>query len=425
MAEGSPDMPPSRLAVLSWCLYDWANTAFSTVITTFVFATYFTQAVAQDPLVGTTQWGQTLSLSAFVIALASPVMGAIADKGGRRKPWLLACTAVCVIATGFMWFVKPSTDYTTMALVLFFTSSTAYGLGTVFYDAMLPTLVPASRRGRVSGWGWGLGYAGGLVCLLLTLTGLVQTDVPWFALDKDLAEPVRAVALLVGLWFGVFSLPLFLVTPDRPQTSLSLVKAAHDGIRTLLNTLRHLRHEANILRFLLAHMFYINGLTTLFGFGAIYAAGTFGMDFPEVIRFGIALNIAAGLGALVFAWVDDWIGSKHTILIALVGLMSFGGILILTHSKEILWIFGMALGIFVGPAQAASRSLMSRLAPQGQEAELFGLYACAGKATAFLGPLVLAFATDIFESQRVGMATILIFFVVGVLFLIGVEEPRQ
>ena len=137
MAEGSPDMPPSRLAVLSWCLYDWANTAFSTVITTFVFATYFTQAVAQDPLLGTTQWGQTLSLSAFVIALASPVMGAIADKGGRRKPWLLACTAICVVATGFMWFVKPSTDYTTMALVLFFTSSTAYGLGTVFYDASI------------------------------------------------------------------------------------------------------------------------------------------------------------------------------------------------------------------------------------------------------------------------------------------------
>jgi UMF1 family MFS transporter len=131
------------------------------------------------------------------------------------------------------------------------------------------------------------------------------------------------------------------------------------------------------------------------------------------------------LGALVFAWVDDWIGSKRTIIIALAGLMAFGGFLILTHSKEILWILGIALGIFVGPAQAASRSLMSRLAPEGQETEMFGLYACAGKATAFLGPLVLAYATDMFESQRIGMATILIFFFVGMLFLIGVREPRE
>lgn len=418
-------MPAPRLAVLSWCLYDWANSAFSTVITTFVFATYFTQAVAEDPLVGTTRWGQTLSLSAFVIAVASPVMGAIADKGGRRKPWLLVCTGICVGATSLMWFVRPSTDYAALALVLFFTSSTAFGFAAVFYDAMLPTLVPASRRGRVSGWGWGLGYAGGLVCLFLTLTGFVQTDSPWFALDEDTAEPVRAAAILVGLWFAVFSLPLFLATPDRPQTDLPLATGVQEGLRTLLDTLRHLHRQADILRFLLAHMLYINGLTTLFGFGAIYAAGTFGMDFPEVIRFGIALNIAAGLGALGFAWVDDWIGSKRTILVALAGLLAFGGFLILTHSKELLWVFGVALGVFVGPAQAASRSMMSRLAPQGQEAEMFGLYACAGKATAFLGPLVLAVATDIFESQRAGMATILIFFCVGMLILLGVREPRR
>jgi UMF1 family MFS transporter len=254
---------------------------------------------------------------------------------------------------------------------------------------------------------------------------LVQGGSSWAALDEAKAQPQRLAAVIVGLWFVVFSLPLFLLTPDRAATGLSLSRATRDGLRTLWATLRAVRREAAILRFLLAHLFYTNGLTTLFAFGAIYAAGTFGMDLPEVVRFGIALNVSAGCGALAFAWVDDWIGSKRTILIALLGLTVFGGILVLVESTLMLWIFGVALGIFVGPAQAAGRSLMARLAPSDRETEMFGLYALAGKATAFLGPLVLAFATDIFDSQRAGMATILVFLIVGMAILKGLREPGR
>ena len=414
---------PGR-GVFSWCLYDWANSAFSTVITTFVFATYFTQAVAPDPLVGTVLWGRTLSLAALVVALASPVLGAIADKRGRRKTWLLACTLACVSATVLMWYVRPAADYVTLALLLLFLGSVAFSFGMVFYDAMLPTLAPAEWRGRVSGWGWGLGYLGGLVCLFLVLV-LAQGATSWPGVDQEKVQPQRIAAIMVGLWFVVFSVPLFLFTPDRPSTGMPLTRAVRDGFKSLRNTLRAAGRHATILRFLIAHLFYTNGLTTLFAFGAIYAAGTFGLDFNEVLRFGIALHVSAGCGALAFAWVDDWIGPKRTILIALLGLTAFGGILVLVQSKLLLWIFGIALGIFVGPAQAAGRSLMARLAPRNQETEMFGLYALAGKATAFLGPLIFAFATDVFDNQRAGVATILLFFVIGMAILKGLDEPAR
>lgn len=412
------------LGIFSWCLYDWANSAFSTVIVTFVFATYFTQAVAPDPITGTVLWARALSLAALAVAVVSPVLGAVADKCGRRKPWLLCCTLACVAATVLMWFVKPTSDYMVLALILVFLASVAFSLGMVFYDAMLPTLVSSQWRGRVSGWGWGLGYFGGLACLLLVLL-LARSGASSSVLDAGSMQPHRLAAVMAGLWFAIFSVPLFLFTPDRAATEVPFLRAVTDGLKTLWGTLQAARHHAAILRFLIAHLFYTNGLTTLFAFGAIYAAGTFGMDFGEVLRFGVALNVTAGCGALAFAWVDDRIGSKRTILIALFGLTFFGSILVIVQSKELLWIFGVALGVFVGPAQAAGRSLMTRLIPKGQETEMFGLYALAGKATVFLGPLAFSVATDIFDNQRAGMATILVFFILGILVLRGLHEPGR
>lgn len=412
------------VGIFSWCLYDWANSAFSTVIVTFVFATYFTQAVAPDPITGTVLWARALSLSALTVAVLSPALGAVADKCGRRKPWLLFCTFVCVAATALMWFVKPTTDYMTLALILVFLASVAFSLCMVFYDAMLPTLVSSQWRGRVSGWGWGLGYFGGLACLLLVLL-LARGGASPSILDTGSMLPYRLAAIMAGFWFAIFSIPLFLFTPDRPATEMPFMRAATDGLKTLWATLLAARRHAAILRFLIAHLCYTNGLTTLFAFGGIYAAGTFGMDFEEVLRFGVALNVTAGCGALAFAWVDDRIGSKRTILIALFGLTFLGSILVIVQSKELLWIFGVALGVFVGPAQAAGRSLMARLIPKDQETEMFGLYALAGKATVFLGPLAFSIATDIFGNQRAGMATILVFFVLGILVLKGLHEPGR
>lgn len=415
----------ARGPVIGWCLYDWANSAFPTVISTFVFAAYFTKGVAPDETTGTFLWGNATAIAAVCIAVLSPMLGAVADRTGRRKPWLLAFTCLCILATACLWTVEPDPAFVTRALALVIVATIGFEFATVFYNAMLAEVAAPERLGRVSGIGWGLGYLGGLSCLVVALFVLIQTDTPPFGLDPDMAEPVRATALLVALWFALFSLPTFLMVPEsKLREREPLGEAVRDGLRRIWATVRHLRWSQPVTRFLVARMFYADGLTTLFTFGGIYAAGTFGMDFDEIILFGIALNVTAGLGAVAFGWIDDWVGPKRAIAWALVGLVVFGTAALLAPDKTWFWGIGMALGTFMGPAQAASRSLMARVAPPDQRAEMFGLFALSGKATNFAGPLILGWATLAFDSQRAGMATIVLFLVVGLVLLMTVRLPK-
>ena len=414
-----------RAGLFAWCLYDFANSAFPTVVITFVFSAYFVRAVAADVEAGTAAWGQAMAIAGLATAVLSPVLGAVADRSGRRKPWILVCSAICILAGGGLWFVRPDPSYVLLGLTLAVIASIAFEVGTVFYNAMLPDLVPPSRIGRWSGWAWGIGYLGGLLCLVVALFGLVMTPMPLFGLDKATSEHVRAVAPLTAIWFAVFALPFFVLTPDRAPTGVAPWAAARAGLGRIWHTLRHLGAERNIARFLVARLFYTDALNTLFAFGGIYAAGTFGMGFDEVIMFGIALNVTAGLGAGAFGWIDDRIGPKPTILIAILGLVLFGTAVLLAESKSWFWVFGLAIGIFVGPAQAASRSLMAHLAPPERESEMFGLFALSGKATSFMGPALLAWATLAFDSQRAGMATIIVFFAIGFAILLGVDSQRR
>jgi UMF1 family MFS transporter len=324
-----------------------------------------------------------------------------------------------------MWFIAPSPAYAFWGLLLFAAATLGFEFATVFYNAMLPDIASEAYLGRVSGWGWGLGYVGGLVCLIVALLLFVQAEQPPFGLDRQTSEHIRVTGPLVGVWYALFSLPLFLWTADRPSTGLSLRAAVGEGLRTLAKTLRHVRQYGSIVRFLIAHMIYADGLVTLFAFAGIYAAGTFGMDFTEVIWLGIALNVTAGIGSAIFAWVDDKAGSKTTIAISLACLFALGLAAVVVESKQMFWAAGMAVGVFVGPAQAASRSMMARLAPRELQAEMFGLYALSGKATTFLGPVVLGTVTEMFDSQRAGMASVLCFFLVGLMLLLPVKEPRS
>jgi UMF1 family MFS transporter len=424
-ATSAPIRRPGFLGLAGWCLYDWANSGFPTVITTFVFSVYFTQTVAETPIIGAVQWSRGLAVAGLIVALVSPFLGAVADHAGRRKPWLLVFTLASAGACAALWFVAPTTEDARLGLTLYVLASVAFGFAMVFYDAMLPGIAPAGYLGRLSGWGWAVGYAGGLACLLIALFGLVRADPVPFGLDRVAAEHVRATGLLVALWFLLFSVPLFAFTPDRPPTGIPLKQAVRAGFDSLRTTLRRLPENRAIARFLLAHMFYTNGLTTLFAFGGIYAAGVFGMELAEVLTFGIVLNITAGAGAAAFAWVDDWLGSKRTIIIALGALLGLGSALVLVESKTLFWILGATLGVFVGPAQAAGRSLMARLAPPELATEMFGLYALAGKATVFAGPLAFGLATDAFQSQRAGIATILVFLLVGLFILSPLQEPER
>jgi UMF1 family MFS transporter len=409
----------------AWCLYDWANSSFPAVILTFVFAAYFTRAVAADPITGTAQWGTAVTLSALAIAIASPVFGAIADRRGNRKPWLGAFTILCCVATAALWFVAPDPAYVVGGLVALAIANFAFELGIVFYNAMLPEIVPESRIGRLSGWGWGLGYGGGLVCLVIVLVVFVQAETPPFGLDKATAEHVRMAGPVAAVWFAVFAWPLFIFVPDRPRGTETVGHAVREGLRELKGVVGRLRARPDVFRFLIGRMIYTDGLNTLFAFGGIYAAGTYGMEVDEVILFGIGLNLTAGLGAAGFAWVDDWIGAKRTIMIALSGLLVFSTAILLGDSKLWLWVFGLGLGIFFGPAQAASRSMMARMAPPELRTEMFGLYALSGKATAFVGPALLGWVTVLAASQRVGMATVLLFFIAGAIILAPLREPTR
>jgi len=416
---------PGPRALFSWCLYDWANSGFPTVVTTFVFAAYFTKAIAADAISGTAQWGYALSASGLAIALIGPIAGAIADHAGRRKPWVFVFSALCVVTTAFLWFARPEPDAIVLTLLLVAVANVGFETAMVFYNAMLPSLVPESRIGRLSGWGWGLGYFGGLTCLVIALVVLVMPETAPFGLDKGSSEHVRATAPLVAIWFAVFSLPFFLWTPDVPATGLGMGAAIRRGLATLVQTIRRVREYGAVARYLLARMIYTDGLNTLFAVGGIYAAVTFGMDEIDVLVFGIAINVTAGSGAMAFAWIDDWIGPKRTIVISVSALTVIGGVLLLIESQTVFWVLALLLGLFFGPAQAASRSMMAHLAPPELRAEMFGLYAFSGKATAFVGPALFAAVTQAADSQRAGMATILVFFVVGLVLLMPLRDPGR
>ncbi|TDT89100.1 UMF1 family MFS transporter [Pseudodesulfovibrio indicus] len=421
MSEPRPSARPVR-ALVAWALYDWANSGFAALVQTFVFAAYFTRAVAENETLGTALWGNMMGVAGLVIGLGGPVLGAVADRSGRRKPWLAAFTALCILATGLLWFIRPEADFVWPALLLAGAGTIGSEYAMVFYNAMLPDLARPGTVGRWSGWGWGLGYAGGLVLLVVALYGLVQPP-GWFGVSRDHALHIRAVMPLTALWYLLFCLPLFLFTPDAPSTGIPLSRAVGRAMVQLRDSLRDLRGHRDIALFLLARMFYNDGLTTMFAFGGIYAAATFGMEPGEVILFGIGLNVTAGLGAASFAWLDDRIGPRRTILLSLVGLVVPGAAILLVQDKTLFWIFGLAIGIFVGPVQASSRSYLAAAAPAELRTEMFGLLALSGKLTSFIGPFLVGWLTLASGSQRIGMGAVVALFVLGLAGMLFVPDP--
>jgi UMF1 family MFS transporter len=414
----------TTLGRVSWALYDWANSPFTTLIITFVFSAYFARAVVGDEVQGQSLWGYTAAISGAVIAIFSPIFGSIADAGGPRKPWLLVFTLVCIGGSYMLWYVEPDPAFIVQAMIWVIVANIAFEFGIVFNNAMLPDIVAEDRIGRWSGWAWGIGYFGGLAALVLALYGFVQTETPLFGIGKESAANIRVVGPIVAIWFALFVWPMFAFTPDRVRNTKTVGEKLSSGLGNLVATLKKVRHYRNIALFLIARMIYADGLATVFAIGGVYAAGAFKMEFAQVIMFGILLNVTAGIGAFGFAWIDDWIGSKPTIVISLIGLIATALVAILVRDVTWFWVAGALLGIFVGPAQAASRTMLARMAPPELSTEFFGLFALTGKATAFLGPLLVGVFTDAFDSQRVGLTVVLAFFAVGLLLLLPVKEER-
>ncbi|MEE8524871.1 MAG: MFS transporter [Thermoanaerobaculia bacterium] len=416
-------MTENKRAIAAWCLYDWANSAFTTLVVTFVYATYFTQTFAADENTGTALWSRGIVVSSLLIALLSPILGALADRGGTRRRDLLISTVACVAATAALTFVRPDQDHAVWwALSLFVVANVAFEVGMVYYNSFLPAIAADDKIGRVSGYGWAAGYGGGLVCLVVALFGFVGLGGDsWLTLSTEEGFNIRATNLLVAAWFLAFSLPIFFFV--REKDGFGSRFDLRGAVADLAETCRQVRRFREIVKFLVARLIYNDGLITIFAFGGIYAAGTFGMSYNEVIAYAIVINVAAGIGAWAFGFFDDKAGGKATIMVSIVALFVFSAIAVIAPSKLWFWIAGLGIGIFVGPNQAASRSLMGRFVPERHNSEFFGFFAFSGKATAFLGPLLLGILSQAY-GQRVGISVVLLFFLVGGVLMLSVDERR-
>ncbi|MBY0532370.1 MAG: MFS transporter [Xanthobacteraceae bacterium] len=446
-----------RWAIFGWILFDWACQPVATLVTTFIYAPYFASAVASSPAEGQALWGFAAAAAGIVIALTSPFVGAVADATGTRKPWIAAFGVLLILGSIGLWFGKPGDQSTIMVVLVSFTVLTiGMEFATVFNNAMMPSLVPPNKIGWLSGLGWATGYLGGLVSLVVALlflstnpkTGLTLIGTPpAFGLDAAAREGDRFIGPLTAIWFVVFVLPLFLLTPDNSK-ALKLGPAIKSGVRTTFATLREARKHKNIATFLLANMIYADGLVAMFAFGGIYAAGTFGWGAIQLGVFGILLTITGTIGALAGGRLDDKFGAKPVILGSLV-LLFLSCIAILSMDRDRIFFFfpvtpadphaglfssaseklyvaiGLFIGLAAGPLQAASRALLVRLAPKEQLAQFFGLFALSGKLTSFMGPFLVATVTALTLNQKAGVSVLVLFFIAGGLLLLRVDTARR
>ncbi|MEM1046372.1 MAG: MFS transporter [Pseudomonadota bacterium] len=447
--------PVSRRAIAGWLLFDWAAQPYYTLVLTFVFAPFFVSALAADPVSGQASWGFATAVSGLLIAFLSPALGAIADAAGGRKPWIAFFSGCLVAGSILLWFAEPgSPNAVPLALAGFVLGAIGAEFATVFTNSMMPDLVPENRLGRLSGYGWAAGYFGGLVSLVLVLgfmaarpeTGVTILGLePVFGLDPVTREGDRASGPFTALWYLIFVLPLFLFTPDVPRRR-AIADAVRAGLAELRTTLVTVHRQGSMLTFLIANMIYKDGLAALFAFGGIYAAGLFGWTTIQIGLFGIFLTITGTVGAVVGGILDDRMGPKAVVSGSLVllcaasiGILSIrpdelffvlpvappvaDGALFASAAELTYLAFGGLIGIAAGPLQASSRTLLVRLAPRENMTEYFGLFALSGKVTSFAAPALVAAVTVWADSQRIGIAMILIFFVLGLAVLARVRMP--
>jgi len=447
MARHDSPRKASRLAIFGWVLFDWAAQPYFTLIMTFIFAPYFASAVVGDPVRGQSIWGFATAAAGIVIALTSPVLGAIADATGRRKPWIAAFGALLVAGSAMLWIAKPGDTSTIMpALIAFVIASIGVEFATVFNNTMMPTLVPKEEVGSLSGLGWATGYVGGMISLILSL-GFLATNPETGRtllgltplLDAATREGDRATGPLTAIWFVVFVTPLFLFTPDGKPLH-RFIPAIRHGIAAISDTIRAARRHRDLWFFLLANMIYTDGLIALFAFGGIYGAGVLGWQTIELGIFGILLTITGTIGAYVGGKLDDRLGAKAVVLGSMAALIiciclilsvtrdhilfflpvtppTPGGGLFASPAERLYIALGAVIGAAAGPLQAASRTLLVRLAPHNRMAQFFGLFALSGKITSFMGPFLVATITAVTASQRAGVSVLILFFVVGGILL--------
>jgi UMF1 family MFS transporter len=431
--------PAARRRVVAWAFWDWATQPFNTVILTFIFtALYLTTDAFLPPEVaalgegdpaydsGLADLASGLGFAGFLaglaIAVLAPVMGQRADAAGRRKLWLALNTAALTACTALLFFVEAAPSFFLLGIVLISVGSVFNEIAGVNYNAMLLQVSTPKTVGRVSGLGWGFGYLGGILALVLVV---VAYAADWFGLPTEAGLPFRLVALGCAIWTVLFSLPILFAVPEVPAQRAERRVGFFASYRLLAHDVARLFRDARqTFWFLLASAVFRDGLNGVFSFGAVIAAQVFGFEFLEVVVFGIAANLVAGIATLVAGRFDDRFGARRIILVSLSGLVITGlAVFLLRDTGDIaFWVGGLLLCCFVGPAQSASRSFLARVAPVGREGEIFGLYATTGRAASFLSPLLWALSITLFGATAWGILGLVVVLAVGLVLMLLVKE---
>jgi len=446
-------MRASRLSRYSWTMFDFANQPFYTLIMTFVFSVYFTDVfITGDD--GAQKLTLTQTISGLAIAILSPVLGSITDIKGNRKLLMGITSILFVIGMALLWYSPPGApDGIWIVMFGLILASAMVGFSEVFNNSVLATIETPENSGWLSGMGYGLGYISGLIALILFLIIFVwpggETD-SLFGLNTSEYEHIRIVGPLCAIWYAFFIIPLFLFTPDLKKKQISTYDSIKVGLTNFINTFREVRKYKNIFTFLITRMFYQDALNALFVVGGVYASMVVGMTLTQVLILGIILNILSGPSSIYGGYLNDLIGSKNVINLSLWGLL-VSGILGLSIDKDTIFYFFsvseysasvenftlgifnsisqityicvvIGISIFYGPAQTASRALMLKLAPHDKMTEFFGLYAFAGKSTAWLVPGLMSLILAFTGSLQYAMISIVLFNLIGIVGMYFVNE---
>ena len=451
----------SPAAQWAWAWFEGARNPHVLLITIYIFAPYFAQHLVGNAVKGQALWADLNSAAGAIIAIVAPFMGAIADAGGRRKPWLFVWSVSLAATAGLLWFALPGEAGLSFFVIcaLLIATFVSFDFTAVFHNAMLPTLVPENKVGSLSGLALALGNLSGVVLLVFMLIFFVLPGVvdwpfvpakPWFGIDQAAHEPERLVGPLFVVWFAIFGLPLFFFTPDQPKTVLGPIAAIDRGVNSLIRTVRGLGQYRNVATYLIARMIYNDGNNAILIFGGIYAATTFSWGPLDMLVYGVILSIFATFGGVFGGWLDHTFGSQRGVMISVGGTM-IGLILSLSmrpntilffipydttlppvHAlpffntwPEIIYVFiVIIIAIFITASYANSRTMLARIAPASKMTEFFGLYALSGTATAFLAPFVVARATEWSQSQSIGLASILLLLTTGFVLMMFVKNER-
>jgi len=431
-----------RKQVFSWALWDWSTQPFNSVIVTFVFtALYLTSDTfipAHIRALGenskqyenaiaalSSQLGLAITIAGIFIALLAPVLGQRADVDGRRKLWLGGTTVVLIVSMFLLFFVHADPGYFVFGATLIAIGTVVSEVAGVNYNAMLVQVSTPKTIGKVSGLGWGLGYIGGIVALIIVV---VLNAVHWFGMDTSDGLAYRLIAVGCAVWACLFAWPVLAFVPEAPASATRPKVSFFRSYAVLVRDIVGLYRNANAtFWFLLASAVFRDGLAGVFTFGAIIASVTFHFSSNEVIIFGIAANLVAGASTIIAGRFDDRFGARAVILFSLSGLVIAGLVVFFFHAQgaTIFWIFGLILCCFVGPAQAASRSFLARVTPAGRESEIFGLYATTGRAASFLSSGLWSLFIAIAGVQYWGILGIMVVLAAGLVLMLFVKDPRR